>query len=69
MTPPLRLALRPGGPDVLSLQLLKRRGPPLESPLTLELPPVLSPIALQRAQAGRVAPAPVLHAATFVNLA
>lgn len=66
---PLRLALRPGGPDMLSLQLLKRRGPPLESPLTLELPPVLSPIALQRAQAGRVAPAPVLHAATFVNLA
>ena len=39
---PLRLALRAGGADRLQLQLLKRRGPPLASPLTLTLPPVLS---------------------------
>ena len=39
---PLRLALRPDGADLLQVRLLKRRGPPLESPLTLALPPVLS---------------------------
>jgi protein ImuA len=39
---PLRLTLRAGGADRLQLQLLKRRGPPLASPLTLTLPPVLS---------------------------
>ncbi len=39
---PLRLALRAGGADRLQLQLLKRRGPPLASLLTLTLPPVLS---------------------------
>lgn len=70
---PLRLALRAAGADRLSLRLLKRRGPPLESPLQLELPPVLSEIAQQRAQAGQVAPAretPALpRAAAFVNLA
>lgn len=38
---PLRLLLASAGPDRLSLQLLKRRGPPLLQPLTLLLPPVL----------------------------
>lgn len=46
---PLRLALRAGGGDELLLRVLKRRGPPLETPLRLALPPVLSPIATQRA--------------------
>lgn len=39
---PLRLALRAGGADCLQLQMLKRRGPPLASPIVLSLPPVLS---------------------------
>lgn len=63
---PLRLALRPGGADRLSLSLLKRRGPPLEAPLLLELPPVLSQTARSRAEA--VARG-TLHPATFINLA
>jgi protein ImuA len=63
---PLRLALRPAGPDALALRLLKRRGPPLEQPLSLALPPVLSGAARQRALA---AAPPALQAATFVNLA
>ena len=49
---PLRLALRPAGADVLALRLLKRRGPLLEAPLRLVLPPVLSLPARQRANAG-----------------
>jgi protein ImuA len=61
---PLRLALRPAGADALALRVLKRRGPPLERPLLLELPPVLSEIAMQRARAGQQA----LPAATFVDL-
>ena len=66
---PLRVLLEPGGADRLRLRVLKRRGPPLESPLQLELPAVLSPVARRRAEtgAGRV-PAP-LRAATFVDLA
>ena len=69
---PLRLALRPGGPDVLSLHLIKRRGPPLEAPLQLALPPVLSASARSRALASLDAELPVrasLPAATFINLA
>ncbi len=70
---PLRLALRPGGADVLTVQVLKRRGPPLPTPLQLALPPVLSAAARGRAQAGLVAPdaatALPLRTATFVNLA
>jgi protein ImuA len=73
---PLRLVLRAGGPDVLALRVLKRRGPPLETPLLLDLPPVLSAAAGQRAQAGLHAGdaaaargAASLHAATFINLA
>ncbi|MBX3606213.1 MAG: translesion DNA synthesis-associated protein ImuA [Piscinibacter sp.] len=66
---PLRLALRPAGADVLALHVLKRRGPPLDRPLLLELPPVLSEIAQQRARAGRAARETVpLPAATFVDL-
>jgi protein ImuA len=48
---PLRLVLRPGGADVLQVQLQKRRGPPLEQALVLHLPPVLSDAL--RAQAWR----------------
>jgi len=38
---PLRLLLSSAGPDRLKLLLLKRRGPPLLQPLTLDLAPVL----------------------------
>ena len=65
---PLRLALRAAGPDMLALRVLKRRGPPLESPITLALPPVLSDAARQRRSAERVLPAPALTVATFVDL-
>lgn len=75
---PLRLALRANGADALAVRVLKRRGPLLEAPLQLALPPVLSEVAQQRARAGGVpadAEANVstqqggLRAATFVNLA
>jgi protein ImuA len=46
---PLRLGLAPAGPDLLAVRLLKRRGPVLETPLRLALPPVLSEAARQRA--------------------
>ncbi len=46
---PLRLALAGAGPDALEVRLLKRRGPVLEQPLLLALPPVLSHTARQRA--------------------
>jgi protein ImuA len=39
---PLRLMLQGAGIDRLSVRMLKRRGPPLERPLVLALPPVLS---------------------------
>ncbi len=64
---PLRLALRPGGADVLAVHLLKRRGPPLEAPLQLSLPAVLCRSARQRARSGPPQ-VPVLRPATFVNL-
>ena len=64
---PLRLALRPGGADVLAVHLLKRRGPPLEAPLQLALPAVLCRSARQRARSGPPQ-VPVLRPATFVNL-
>ncbi len=63
---PLRIALRPGGADRLALHLLKRRGPPREKPLLLDLPPVLSDSARARAQA---AVNEVLQPATFIDLA
>ena len=65
---PLRLALRPGGADVLAVRLLKRRGPPLEVQLQLALSPVLSRSARQRARSSQPQ-APVLRPVTFVNLA
>ena len=77
---PLRLALRANGADTLAVRVLKRRGPPLEAPLQLALPPVLSEIAQPRGRAGEL-PADAdgwasaltmqggLRAATFVNLA
>ncbi len=68
---PLRIALRPAGPDLLNLRLLKRRGPPLETALRLELSPVLSDLARSRAESAPL-PAervPDLCAATFINLA
>jgi protein ImuA len=66
---PLRLALRPGGADRLQLRLLKRRGPPLESPLLLDLRPVLSDTARGRAQPAVPAASPMLQSATFIDLA
>jgi protein ImuA len=70
---PLRLALRANGADVLAVRVLKRRGPPLEAPLQLELPPVLCEAALQRAGLGATQPPEArptaLRMATFVNLA
>jgi protein ImuA len=49
---PLRLLLGSAGPDLLHVRLLKRRGPALESPLTLALAPVLAQFALVRARMG-----------------
>lgn len=46
---PLRLQLAPGAPDELLLRIVKRRGPPLDAPLALALPPVLSAPARARA--------------------
>lgn len=45
---PLRLLLRPAGPDALRVQVLKRRGPPLAQPLVLPLPAVLADAIHQR---------------------
>lgn len=64
---PLRIALQPGGPDLLALRVLKRRGPPLAQPLLVELPPVLCEAALRRAQMPE--PSGDLAGAIFVNLA
>ncbi|HEX2541950.1 MAG TPA: translesion DNA synthesis-associated protein ImuA [Caldimonas sp.] len=73
---PLRLALQPGGGDRLQVRVLKRRGPPLQSPLQLDLPPTLSNAARRRSEsilqpatdsAGRC-DSEALRAATFVNL-
>ncbi len=65
---PLRLALRAAGPDALALRVLKRRGPPLESPLVLALPPVLSEAAQARRRVRGQAEVPALPVATFVDL-
>jgi protein ImuA len=71
---PLRLALQPGGADLLKLQVLKRRGPPSAAPLLLQLPPVLSPLAAERARLARQPGATLtaglerLNSATFVQL-
>ena len=73
---PLRLALQAGGADRLQVRILKRRGPPRESPLQLPLPPVLSHAARRRSESGwqrrpesvPLHPREALQAATFVNL-
>ena len=48
---PLRLPLRPAGAGRIQIQVIKRRGPRLLTPLTLELPPVLSDAAKRRSNA------------------
>ena len=65
---PLRLALHAGGADRLRVRILKRRGPPLEAPLQLALPTVLSDAARRRAQSVPE-PARGLREAIFVNFA
>ena len=65
---PLRLALQAGGADRLDVRVLKRRGPPLEVPLRIELPPVLSGAARRRAESPAL-PRSTLPAATFVSFA
>ena len=56
---PLRLSLAGAGPDAMAVRVLKRRGPALEAPVLLALPPVLSRTARQRALAPRRASVPV----------
>ena len=65
---PLRLGLQAGGADRLQVRVLKRRGPPLEAPLSLELPTVLSAAARRRSGSPSERAA-ALHAATFVDFA
>lgn len=65
---PLRLALHPDGADRLAVRVLKRRGPPLQTPLQLGLPPVLSSAARQRSRLGLPQVPLSLSVATFVNL-
>lgn len=60
---PLRLVLGCSGPDALSVQIVKRRGPAQAQPLCLALAPVLSVRARARAQAGPGEPARVLPVA------
>ena len=59
---PLRLALTGAGPDALAVRLVKRRGPALEQPLLLSLPPVLSRSARLRALTPRRTSVPALSA-------
>ena len=67
---PLRLDLRAGGADRLQVRILKRRGPPLEAPLSIDLPTVLSVAARRRSLSEREREsAAALNAATFVNFA
>jgi protein ImuA len=65
---PLRLGLRAGGADRLQVRVMKRRGPPLETVLSLELPTVLSAAARRRAGSASEHAA-ALHMATFVDIA
>jgi protein ImuA len=55
---PLRLLLASAAPDVLRVNVLKRRGPPLAQPLHLALVPVLSAPEQARARATRELPRP-----------
>jgi protein ImuA len=66
---PLRLSLHAGGADRLRVRILKRRGPPLEAPLQLALPSVLSAAAQRRWQSSVREPAQSLREAVFVNFA
>ena len=52
---PLRLSLHADGADLLRVRILKRRGPPLEKPLQLALPAVLSEAAQRRSVHAREA--------------
>jgi protein ImuA len=72
---PLRLGLRVAGADRLAVRVLKRRGPPLEAPVHVDLPAVLSAAALRRSEEERAdsgtsdaLQGPALRAASFVNL-
>jgi protein ImuA len=65
---PLRLSMQAGGADRLQLRILKRRGPPLEAPLQLELPSALSGAARRRAASASWRER-ALPAATFVDVA
>lgn len=68
---PLRVALEAAGADRLSVHLLKRRGPPLEAPIALSLPAVLSATATRRSpRAGASMPKAErsLAGAAFVDL-
>jgi protein ImuA len=56
---PLRLALAGAGPDAMAVRVLKRRGPALDEPVLLSLPPVLSRTARLRALTPRRASVPV----------
>jgi protein ImuA len=68
---PLRLSLQAGGADRLRVRILKRRGPPLEAPLQIALPAVLSEAARRRSPSAGNAhePGRGLHEAIFVNFA
>nr|HET7860240.1 translesion DNA synthesis-associated protein ImuA [Caldimonas sp.] len=66
---PLRVALHAGGGDRVRLQIVKRRGPPLASPLELALPSVLSAAARRRSANGSGGKTRRLPAATFVDVA
>jgi protein ImuA len=54
---PLRLRLQPAGPDRLALRIVKRRGPALERPLLIDLPPALPLPVLQRVREAEAAQA------------
>jgi protein ImuA len=54
---PLRLMLQGAGIDRLAVRVLKRRGPPLDQPVVLELPPVLSERLRLRGESRAVAAA------------
>jgi protein ImuA len=62
---PLRLALQPGGTDSLQIDVIKRRGPPLLAPLTLDLPPVLSAAARRRSSRAALARPAAAEAGIF----
>jgi protein ImuA len=66
---PLRLSLHAGGADQLRVRIFKRRGPPLEAPLQLALPTVLSEAARRRAESAVPEPGRGLREAIFVNFA